>query len=101
MMQMNNSEVDKLVRGVEVQQALMDGGQKLALEASQLAVSLGLIEAPSKGGAASIHPELVITQGVPEVRVSWDRKHFYMAFAEVGTEHERARSFLRAAASRY
>jgi HK97 gp10 family phage protein len=49
-------------------------------------------------GAASIHPELFIVQGAPQVRVSWDRDHFYMGFQELGTVNQPARPFLRPAA---
>lgn len=52
-------------------------------------------------GARSIHAELAGAAGDPEVHVSWDRTHFYMLFAEVGTEHERAEAFLRRAANEF
>jgi HK97 gp10 family phage protein len=52
---------------------------------------------PSGMGAKSIHPELVLVDGVPEVRVSWDRRHFYLGFSELGTVHQPPRPFLRPA----
>ena len=44
-------------------------------------------------GAASIHAEEV--DG--EVRVGWDRDHFYLGFFELGTSKMSARPFLRPA----
>lgn len=44
-------------------------------------------------GAGSIRAEVVDD----EVRVSWDRTHFYMLFSEVGTSKMNARPFLRPA----
>lgn len=50
------------------------------------------------GGAKSIRAEVIRAEdGDEEVRVSWDRDHFYMYFAEVGTQHQSARPFLRPA----
>lgn len=45
-------------------------------------------------GADSIRAERT---GPTDFKVSWDQKHFYMQFAELGTEKERARPFLRPA----
>jgi HK97 gp10 family phage protein len=45
-------------------------------------------------GADSIHAERT---GPAEYKVSWDQEHFYMQFAELGTEKETARPFLRSA----
>lgn len=45
-------------------------------------------------GAASIHAERT---GPAEFKVSWDQEHFYMQFAELGTEKEAPRPFLRPA----
>lgn len=52
-------------------------------------------------GARSIHAEVVGSRDDPEVRVSWDRAHFYMEFAELGTQHEPAEAFLRRAANEF
>jgi HK97 gp10 family phage protein len=50
-------------------------------------------------GARSIHAE-VITEGSHRfVAVSWDRRHFYMGFQELGTANMRPHPFLRPAAS--
>ena len=51
-------------------------------------------------GARSIHSEPLIDDNTGTFdgeAVSWDREHYYMLFAEVGTEHEPARPFLRPA----
>jgi HK97 gp10 family phage protein len=45
-------------------------------------------------GADSIHAERT---GPTEYKVSWDKEHFYMQFAELGTEKEPPRPFLRPA----
>lgn len=52
---------------------------------------------PPDPGAESIHHEQV-EEVPPTYRVSWDPEHFYMKFNELGTEHQRARPFLRPAA---
>jgi HK97 gp10 family phage protein len=54
--------------------------------------------APSKGGAESIHAEVVSTNHGPEIHVSWTPEHFYLRFNEEGSEHQPARPFLRPAA---
>lgn len=45
------------------------------------------------GGARSVHSEPDPTQ--PGFRVGWDRQHFYLSFAELGTEDQPARPFAR------
>ena len=47
----------------------------------------------SGAGARSIRAEIV----GDEIRVSWNRDHFYMFFHEVGTSKKSARPFLRPA----
>ena len=47
-------------------------------------------------GAASIHAEPDPDEP-GAYRVSWDQEHFYMAYQELGTEHQPARPFLRPA----
>ena len=80
-----------------VKRRMLDQGWKVAEYAALLAPK----RIPSAGGAASIRAELVKVEGVPEVHVSWDRAHFYMGFAELGTVHQRATPFLRPAAQRF
>lgn len=72
--------------------ALLDIGWEVAKRAAAAAPR------DSGDGAASIHPELFLIDGEAHVRVSWDRAHFYMGFAEVGTEHQPPRPFLGPAA---
>lgn len=53
-------------------------------------------------GAASLAVEgTAESGGVVVYRVSWAKEKFYMMFAELGTEHESARPFLRPAAEKY
>jgi HK97 gp10 family phage protein len=47
----------------------------------------------SGAGAASIHSEPDPNGG--GTLVSWDQDHFYMGFAELGTEHQPATPFMR------
>lgn len=82
-----------------VRAGLLQGGNQVADAATGLALGQGLIGSPSQGGAASIRAELVRGGADPEVHVSWDRDHFYMGFAETGTQHQRATPFLRPAAN--
>lgn len=51
-------------------------------------------------GAKSITHEVGYDENGAYVRVSWDRRHWYMRFAELGTSHENARPFLRPAAEK-
>lgn len=48
-------------------------------------------------GAASIHAEVESDDQSAYADISWTPDRFYMFFAEVGTEHESARPFLRPA----
>lgn len=49
-------------------------------------------------GAESIDKEVVTNfAGIPEVRVTWAKEHFYMIFHELGTSDFPARPFLRPA----
>lgn len=88
---LTQAQLDKLING-SLADALLSKGQEIATRAA--------INAPrdSGEGARSISAQLFWVKGEPEVRVSWDRRHFYMGFAELGTVHERPRPFLRPAA---
>lgn len=57
--------------------------------------------APKRTGAAaaSIHVEPA-PNAADGFRVSWDRQHFYLGFAETGTRDERARPFIARAVGR-
>jgi HK97 gp10 family phage protein len=50
-------------------------------------------------GAESIHAEPDPDQ--PGFRIGWDPDHFYMSFAELGTEHQPARPFARPTADEF
>lgn len=60
------------------------------------------IAAPKRTGkgAASITHEVGYDPGGAFVRVSWDKRHWYMKFRELGTSHENAVPFLRPAAEK-
>lgn len=79
----------------ELKAKLKRDGDRVAALAAEYAPKLtGL-------GAASIHCEVVDINGFPEARVSWTPEHFYLGFAELGTEHQRATPFLRRAADQF
>ena len=50
-------------------------------------------------GAESIHSEPDPDE--PGFRISWDKDHFYMAFHELGTEHQPATPFARPTADEF
>ena len=91
----NRQAVKQVMRDPALARELLADGWKVAEAAASLAPR------DTGGGAKSIRAELVKGQGDPEVRVSWDRDHFYLGFAELGSEHQTARPFLRAAANRF
>ena len=95
-LKMNRQAIDEILDDPAYTTALLEGGWQVARDAADLAPK------DTGAGAKSIRAELV-TKGVdePEVRVSWDRDHYYMAFPEFGTEDRPATPFLRAAAARY
>ena len=99
-MTVKNYKVD-LKQDPAVARELLKDGWLIAEEASRIAAALGLVGHPSKGGAASIRAELAKDTDEPEVRVSWDRAHFYMYFAETGTVHQNPTPFLRTAFNRF
>jgi hypothetical protein len=55
----------------------------------QEAAAASAVAAPHRtgAGAASIHAELTLLDRTPEVRVSWDREHYYMYFHQKGTRY--------------
>jgi HK97 gp10 family phage protein len=99
-----------LAEDPEVLDALQDIGDQVAERARELAPKRVPSERDNQqtrktrpgAGAESIEAQLVndpITG--TEVRVSWDRQHFYMQYAELGSEHQEATPFLRPAAAPY
>lgn len=97
-MKFDNAAVNKLLRGVEAQDVLLEAGGQVAVEAARLAaLALG----GSDRGARSIRAEVVKVHGVPEFHVSWTTDFFYYGFAETGTEHQRSTPFLRPAAAKF
>ncbi len=92
----NERAFDNLDQLPEALTALLDLGVDVANEAAALAPKR------TGAGARSIRAEYATAaDGSREVRVSWDRDHFYMSFAEFGTEHQRATPFLRPAAAKH
>jgi HK97 gp10 family phage protein len=86
----------QLKRDPAVSRELLEDGWKVAQGAAAMAPT------DSTLGAQSIRAELAKDEnGDPEVRVSWDRDHFYMSFSEFGTESQSPRPFLRPAADRF
>jgi HK97 gp10 family phage protein len=80
-----------------IHELTMSEGTRLALKKVGDSVAERAAQAAPKrtgGGAESIHAEEAVDG---EVRVGWDRDHFYMLFAEVGTSKHAARPFLRPA----
>lgn len=95
---MTRAEVDQaalerqLQYNPDVTSALDDAGRGIADRARVLAPKR------TGAGARSIHHEIGQDPGGPFVRVSWDRRHFYMSFHEFGTSEQNATPFLRPAA---
>ena len=75
----------------EAEEMCFDVGEQVAEVAAEFAPKA------SGAGAASIHAEVGRDGAGVFADVSWDRDHFYMYFAEVGTEHQSATPFLRPA----
>ena len=80
-----------LLHDSDTEALLQDAGDAVAGNAAE--------GAPKRtgAGAASIHAEVDSDTQSAYADISWDPQHFYMFFAEVGTEHESARPFLRPA----
>ncbi len=95
-LRVNEREFDNLDQLPEALAALLDLGVEVANDAAALAPKR------TGAGARSIRAEYATAaDGGREVRVSWDRDHFYMGFSEFGTEHQRATPFLRPAAAKH
>lgn len=74
-----------------------DDAQDLAQEVGDEVAETAAGFAPKRTGegAASIHAETDVDDESAYADVSWDRDHFYLGFAEVGTEHQAPTPFLR------
>lgn len=83
----NAAEMRRLLESEGVMAGLERVGEQVAERAASAAPKR------TGSGAASIHAERV----GGEVRVGWDRDHFYLLFSEVGTSRMSARPFLRPA----
>lgn len=76
-----------------------DDVEELLDDITEQVVSLAQEKAPKDtgDGADSIHGEAGTDADGAYVDISWDDEHFYMAFHELGTEHQPATPFLRPA----
>lgn len=101
---MDRLAVEALAYDDDVDDVLQEAGEQVAEAAQNLA------PANTGEGAASIHAEVhrgedsgafpstyTPPDEVPTAYVSWDQDHYYMLFAEIGTEDQAARPFLRPA----
>jgi HK97 gp10 family phage protein len=98
------AEIAALLDGQEVEDLLLDIGEDVADSARARAPQ------ETGAGAASIHAELhrggdsgafastfTPEDDDPTVYVSWDQDHYYLLFAEEGTEDQQPTPFLRPA----
>lgn len=88
---LDTAAVESLGFDADVEDMLLDAGEAVADTAR------GLAPERTGAGGASIHPELETDDESAYVDVSWDAEHFYMGFAELGTEHQAPTPFLRPA----
>lgn len=54
-----------------------------------------------RGRSESLDPSFVPADDLPTAYVGWGEEHFYLGFAEVGTEHQAATPFLRPALEQF
>jgi HK97 gp10 family phage protein len=92
---LNAAAIRDWAGGAAAEEVLRDLGEKIVADAQR--------DAPKRtgAGAASIAYEIDHDSKGAVVRVSWDKDHWYMIFAEVGTSKETARPFLRPAAEKH
>lgn len=97
--EVNSAALDRQLKyNPDVTDALLKMGDAIAGDAKANAEALGLVE--TGGGVKSIQAEVGYDADGAFARVSWDRRHFYMGFHELGTSHENAKPFLRPAAEK-
>ena len=92
---MNRRELAALPGKAGVLSGLVGAGESIAATAARLAPR------ETGEGAASIRAEVASGEDGPEVRVSWDERHFYLGFHEFGTARVAPRPFLRPAAQMF
>lgn len=88
---LDEGAVEDLADSAEMAELLQDIGDGIAELAASNAPKL------SGAGAASIAAVVSGAGRDKHVDVSWSPEHFYMGFAETGTEHQAATPFLRPA----
>jgi HK97 gp10 family phage protein len=92
--QINGPALEReLTYNPDVTQALEKIGKAIANDARVLAPK------QTGAGARSIDHEIGFDERGAYVRISWDKRHFYMQFAEFGTSRQAATPFLRPAAA--
>ncbi len=83
--------IARLADGNDAEDLVQDVGDDVADLAAQLALKR------TGEGAASIQAVVDHDAEGAYADISWDEQHFYMGFAELGTEHVPAQPFLRPA----
>jgi HK97 gp10 family phage protein len=92
--QVNGPALEKQLQyNPDVTDALHKMGKAIAHDAAAMAPKR------TTAGARSITHEIGFDTDGAFVRVSWDRRHFYMQFHELGTSQKNATPFLRPAAA--
>lgn len=88
---LHQSAINNLAFDSPVKNAVDQLGEEVAADARQAAPKR------TGEGAQSIRHDVVQGRDGWEARISWDRDHFYMMFAELGTSRQAATPFLRPA----
>lgn len=87
---LDQGAIDALLEDPDVDAAIGDVADGVAEE---IAARARRVLGGSDAGPDSIHAEPA--EDGPGFDVSWTEEHFYLSFAELGTEHEQARPFAR------
>lgn len=87
----HHGALDDLLDSADTKELLQGIGDDIAARAAAKAPKL------TGGGAESIQAVVSEDTDGPYVDVSWDSDHYYMRFAETGSEHQPATPFLRPA----
>jgi len=92
---LDEDAIADLADGDDAEELALDAGDLVAERAQQLARAQGLVRTGE--GVESIQAVPGRDDDGAYSDVGWDRDHFYMGFAELGTEHQPATPFLRPA----
>lgn len=87
--EIHQAELDRIKRDESMRRELLEQGNPLAEKSA--------MRAPKNTGAGadSIRAEAILDSDSWEVRVSWDREHYYMYFHQKGTRTLPARPFMQ------